>query len=545
VDDPAVGMPASATAPAGAGRVGRSFLRGVLAAGPAVLTLVGARLVTGQPGVLEAVADGVTGYLPDVIVEAGISALGALGKSLLYLGVAAGSVLAGGLFAVLAERGVLRRGTLAGGALVAAGAWAATEVLVLPLFRAGFFAADIGRGDLAFHLPIAIGSAAYGLFLVGLRAPRADADTAPPPPAADSPPHLPRRAFLARVLALIGAGSLAGAASALAVQVGSVVKPGVPGSSGAGGTPDPAGFGPTAAETPVEDFYQVNKDLFAPSVDGEDWRLRVDGLVDRPHDFTLAELRELPSQEAYRTLECISFEIVRGDDLIGNQRWRGVKVADLLERVGVQPTASWVLWEAADGYTESLPLEVARHEETWIAYEMGGAPLTVDHGYPARVFISGRFGMKQPKWVTRMQLADHDEPGYWEQRGWDDQAVVKVMSRIDHPRPSATVPVGQPFFVYGIAYSGDRGIARVEISPDDGASWLAAELESIAAPPLGPLTWVRWRVPVTITQAGPRRLVVRATDGDGTTQDERERSPLPAGSTGWHAVRVLATDQAA
>ena len=100
-----------------------------------------------------------------------------------------------------------------------------------------------------------------------------------------------------------------------------------------------------------------------------------------------------------------------------------MRVSDLLDRVGVQPAASWVLWQADDGFTESLPIEVARHPDTWIAYLMGDQPLTPEHGFPARVLIPGRFGMKQPKWVRRMQLADHEEAGYWVQRGWDQEAV--------------------------------------------------------------------------------------------------------------------------
>jgi len=304
--------------------------------------------------------------------------------------------------------------------------------------------------------------------------------------------------------------------------------------------PPPGGFGPTAAQTPVPEFYQVNKNLLPTIVEEADWSLQVDGLVDRPRAYTLAELKALPVQEGYRTLECISFDIVGGDDLIGNQHWRGVRVSELLDEVGVQPAASWVLWEAADGYTESLPLAIARDDQTWIAWEMGGAPLTQEHGFPARVLIAGRFGMKQPKWVSRLQLADHDQDGYWEQRGWDREAVVLTMSRIDHPRPGDSVPVGAPFTVYGIANSGDRGIARVELSPDDGATWLQAELEDASAPPLGPQTWVRWRVDVTRTSAGPARLVVRATDGEGMLQEQRETPPLPSGATGWHAIRVVA-----
>lgn len=137
-----------------------------------------------------------------------------------------------------------------------------------------------------------------------------------------------------------------------------------------------------------------------------------------------------------------------------------------------------------------------------------------------------------------MQLADHDEAGYWEQRGWDREASVVTMSRIDRPRAGDSVRAGEPFTASGVAFSGDRGIKTVELSPDDGATWLAAELQDISEPPLGPLTWVRWTVPVTIAEAGTRRLVVRATDGAGATQSGESRPPLPSGSTGWHAARV-------
>jgi Mo-co oxidoreductase dimerisation domain len=149
--------------------------------------------------------------------------------------------------------------------------------------------------------------------------------------------------------------------------------------------------------------------------------------------------------------------------------------------------------------------------------------------------------MKQPKWLTRIQLADHDEQGYWEQRGWDEQAFVRNMSRIDSPSVGSTVQAGVPLAVTGVAYSGNRGIAKVELSPDDGATWLNAALEDAAQPPLGPLTWVRWRVDMTLpaTAAGSTiRLVVRATSADGQVQDGNHTPPLPSGSTGWHAVRV-------
>jgi hypothetical protein len=254
--------------------------------------------------------------------------------------------------------------------------------------------------------------------------------------------------------------------------------------------------------------------------------------VDQPLELSLFELRQLPSQTGYRTLECISTDIRRGDHLISNQKWRGVRVSDLLDRVGVQPAAGWILWEADDGYTESLPLDVARHVDTWIAYEMGDQPLTGDHGFPARVLIAGRFGMKQPKWLRRMTLADHNETGYWEERGWDEQAVVKTMSRIDHPSGD-DVFVNQPFPITGIAFAGDRGISRVEVSLDAGISWTDAEIET-NNPSTAPLTWVRWRHEASLPRAGAYSMYVRATDGKGQLQEAAVTDPLPSGSTGYH-----------
>jgi DMSO/TMAO reductase YedYZ molybdopterin-dependent catalytic subunit len=403
---------------------------------------------------------------------------------------------------------------------------------VLPLFGGGLFGTALGFDEIALHVPLAVAALAYALVLVRVAAARAASAASPEGP---EPGTLSRRTFVGRAAALgllsLGASSLAvvGQAFAAARRTNADPDADFP----------PGGFGPTHAQTPVDRFYVVHKDLLAPVVDAAAWRLTIDGLVEAPASLSLDELRALPSLTAFRTLECISTSIVRGDDLIGNQKWRGVRVSDLLERVGPQGAAAWILWEAEDGFTESIPLEVARHPDTWIAYEMGDAPLTADHGFPARVLIPGRFGMKQPKWVRRMTLAADNVPGYWEQRGWDEQAIVRTMSRIDWPRAGDTVTADEAFGVYGIAFAGDRGIERVELSRDGGLTWQDAELEDADVPPLGELTWVRWRTDVTLGVGGTR-LVVRATDGAGAVQDGRETSPLPSGSTGWHAVRVVA-----
>jgi DMSO/TMAO reductase YedYZ molybdopterin-dependent catalytic subunit len=300
-------------------------------------------------------------------------------------------------------------------------------------------------------------------------------------------------------------------------------------------------FGVTPQITPLDDFYVVGKDLVPTAVDIAAWRLAISGMVDRPVEWTLDDLAGLPRVEGYRTLQCISNEVVRYGSLIGNQWWAGVRVRDVLDAVGVQAGARWVLWRSADGYTESLPLEVARDERTWLVSEMGspGAALPREHGAPLRVLIAGRYGMKQPKYLTGIELAAEDRPGYWEQRGWDETAAVRTYSRIDSPVDGADVPAATPFRVYGIASAGDRGIARVEVSADDGATWTDAELATTGEG-VGDLAWMRWRAELTVARAGRVVLVARSTDGAGNVQDAVPRPSLPSGATGLHRVTVLA-----
>lgn len=531
-----------------------ALLAGALSAGPALLVLVAARLLLGAPGLLEAIADGALRYVPLPAFDAAIAAFGPGAKGALAVGVAAGTVVAGALLAPVALR-VAGRQSAAGAGLLAAGvALLIVELIVLPVAGAGILGADASTDLLALQVPIVVATLAYGMTLAGLAstwpAPGAAAETnagtanpAGSPFAASAgareagAPDLSRRMLLRRGLFALGGLSLVGSFGIVVSRASSAVRSAATVSPEAS-PGDP--FGPTPALTPVPAFYKVSKNLGSPQVDGAAWRLSVDGLVDRQLSLSLDDLRAFPAQEAYRTLMCISDDILAGDHYIGNQRWRGFPVADLLDRAGVSPTARFVLWEAEDGYTESLPVEVARDPGTWIAYEMDGRPLETDHGFPARVLIADRFGMKGPKWLRRITLSATDAAGYWEQRGWDETARERIVSRIDSPQAGDTVPVAAPFPVTGIAFAGARGIERVEVSADDGATWTDARLEDTAAAPLGPLTWVRFRARVTAPSPGRASLVVRATDGRGTLQVEEPTPPLPAGSTGWQRVEVVA-----
>jgi DMSO/TMAO reductase YedYZ molybdopterin-dependent catalytic subunit len=280
--------------------------------------------------------------------------------------------------------------------------------------------------------------------------------------------------------------------------------------------------------TPVPDFYVVSKNAFDPQVNGDKWRLEIAGMVDRPLSLTYAEVRALPHVEQYATLECISNEV--GGNLIGNALWRGVRLKDLIEKAGLRPGVVDIVLRASDDYSDSIPLDRAMGEGTILVYDMNGQPLSPIHGYPLRVIVPGIYGMKNVKWITRIEAVDYDLKGYWQRRGWDDRAEYKTMSRIDVP----TGDVKTDTEIAGVAFAGDRGIGKVEISVDGGSSWDAAEIK----PALSPFTWVLWHKLWKPDRKGRYSLVVRATDGRGNTQTSQPAPPAPDGSSGYDRRRI-------
>ncbi|HSO93095.1 MAG TPA: molybdopterin-dependent oxidoreductase [Candidatus Dormibacteraeota bacterium] len=172
--------------------------------------------------------------------------------------------------------------------------------------------------------------------------------------------------------------------------------------------------------TNVADFYVVSKNLGGdPVVDGSSWRLV---LPTRSLDY--GELLALPSRRLELTLECISNDV--GGTLISNGVWQGPRVSDVLGLTTVPSDAVWMLMESVDGYTESFRLSELTDDHL-LATQLNGSALTPQHGYPARFIFPGHYGMKQPKWVTRIKFSSTDQPGYWENNGWDERAIVKTM----------------------------------------------------------------------------------------------------------------------
>lgn len=291
--------------------------------------------------------------------------------------------------------------------------------------------------------------------------------------------------------------------------------------------------GPSPAITPVANFYVVSKNIGGdPVVDGKSWRLNVRGLVGRPLTLSLQELRAIPATTEYVTFACISNDV--GGNLMSTGSFTGVPLRDLVAMAAPQAGASWVAFRSRDGYTESLPLaDVQGSAGIMVAYDLDGSPLPDSHGYPARMVIPGRYGMKAPKWLDTLELVTQETGGYWEQQGWDHNATVRTTSRFDVPREGDTLKLGQ-ISLAGIAFGGTRGVSKVEYTTDGGSSWNDAPFD----PPLSPLTWVLWRATWTPQSEGAYRLMVRATDGQGQLQDSRASGSYPSGATGFHTVQV-------
>jgi len=389
----------------------------------------------------------------------------------------------------------------------AAAGWLVVVVLLLPVAGDGLFGLDSGPTT---PLVWAALFAVYGVVLqLGGRP-----DTAPADP--------DRRRLLSVLPLSLGALSLGVLALKLAPNWYQAIF-----------SPPEAGLnGPSPQLTPVENFYVVSKNFGDPIVDGGSWRLKIGGLAGNPVSLTLQDLRALPVTTEYVTLECISNNV--GGPLMSTGVFTGVSLKYLIAQVNPKSSATWAAFKSADGYSESLPLSAINSDPTiLVAYELDGEQLAGAHGYPARILIPGRYGMKGPKWLTEIDLVDHESGGYWEQQGWDHDAVVKTTSRFDVPRDGDIVKV-KGVAISGVAYAGKRGIGRVEISTDGGASWTEAQLTA----PLSQLTWVLWNLDWTPPKEGSYHLVVRATDGTGAVQESNNAASYPGGAMGYHEIRV-------
>ena len=426
-------------------------------------------------------------------------------------------------------------------------------VAIIAVFGAVGLVAVLGRAELTVNaVPAPLLAAVVGMILLrwlirrlgewqtdaGLPAEDTAAPAEHTAPAAQPPS---RRRFLqslggtAAVAAAAGvlAATVRGAAavvnearSKLALPVPASPAPPIP----AGAEVRLDGVGPLV--TPNKDFYRIDTALRVPVVDPGQWTLKVSGLVEREVSLDFAALLAKPLIERHVTIACVSNEV--GGDLIGNARWLGWPVRDLLALAGPKDGADMVLSRSADGWTAGTPLEVLTdNRDALLAIGMNGEPLPLEHGFPVRLVVPGLYGyVSATKWVTGLKVTRFaDDAGYWTPRGWSERGPIKTSSRIDVPRDGRSVAAGTVAFG-GVAWAQHTGIGRVELRVNRGA-WQPAEL----APGISKDTWYQWKLALPLTP-GQYEVQVRATDLNGDAQVEERAPVVPSGATGYHTVRV-------
>ena len=286
--------------------------------------------------------------------------------------------------------------------------------------------------------------------------------------------------------------------------------------------------------TPVKDHYKVFIRTQPTIIDGSAWKLPITGLVENSLMLSLDDLKKNYTPFArYVTISCISGKV--GTGLIGTTLWTGARLKNVLADAKIKPEAKYLYITSGDGFYETLELEqLEKDDRIMLCYAWDGHDLPHEHGYPLRIWIPDRYGMKQPKWITGLEVPNTYKPGYWVERKWDKKAQVKATSVIDTVAVKALVDKGNKILVPvgGIAYSGARGISNVEVRVNNG-SWQPSKLRA----PLSNTTWVIWYFEWPF-EKGEYTFEVRCTEADGTRQIEEKHPSRPSGSTGLHSKTI-------
>jgi DMSO/TMAO reductase YedYZ molybdopterin-dependent catalytic subunit len=467
----------------------------------------------------ETAVEWVVDHIPGALEATAIGLMGGFAKVLALAAAIVGFVVVHGFFALYYPRVEEILGDRWKVAAVFAGVPAAVTLLVvLPFFGAGVAGSEDPRGA-----GPAIGSVIAGSVLYALVLDVAFQDfTKRHPQGID----LTRRTAIQGALILLLAASLGTAILSSGVtRAGRFSYPTVSAMRG-------------REITPTEEFYVVSKNLMSPTVDPSSWSLTVDGLVDQPFTLSSNELLARTQTEEVATLECVSNQV--GGNLISSGRWRGVPFSELLAEAGVRPQATWVLFTCYDGYTVGVPLLRAQAPGALLALHLNGERLTRDHGFPARILMPNLYGMMNPKWLTKITLVDHEVSGYWQQKGWTNDARIRPQAII--AVAPQTAQRGLPAAVGGVAFAGNRRITRVEVSDDGGSTWASATLDA----PLSENAWTLWSFDWNPRRTGALRLAARAyfeetPGGAESLQPTARESPFPNGASGIDEVAVTVT----
>jgi DMSO/TMAO reductase YedYZ molybdopterin-dependent catalytic subunit len=307
--------------------------------------------------------------------------------------------------------------------------------------------------------------------------------------------------------------------------------------------------------TPTKSFY-VRTHFPIPKIDKSNWRLRIEGEVEKPVEMSYDDLIKLESRTIPVTLECAGNNrrflepkvkgVQWGLGAVGNAKWTGVPFSMLLDRARTKSNAREIILEGADNgtledpksppgklkFARSIPVAKAR-DDVLLAYKMNDVDLPPEHGFPLRAIVPGWYAMASVKWLERVMVIDQPFNGYyqtldyafWKRNGGMAELVplseMQIKAEISQPKEGDIVPANSNLRVHGAAWAGDVEITKVELSTDGGKTWNETKL-------LGQSKRNAWRLWefdwLTPTKSGRRTLIARATDSKGRTQPT-ERDP--------------------
>ncbi|HEX6300145.1 MAG TPA: molybdopterin-dependent oxidoreductase [Acidimicrobiia bacterium] len=500
----------------------RDLMSGALSAGLALgVSELLAGLIASAPSLVESLGNWVIDNVPQTVKEWAIATFGTADKPILLAGIIVVTLMIGGAVGLFSRE----RFWIAGTVFLAFGVIAAAAASVDPDVSLGVATIPAGAAVIA-------GLATLRM-LYNVAAPKSvsSIDTT-------------KRDFLIGAVTVLGVAALAGTFGRVLIERAKRAVAGrddVTLPTAAESLPpvsDAAKFEIQGLEdilVPNEDFYRIDTALSVPRVDLQEWTLDIAGMVDRPYTIDFSDLLDMRMVERDVTLSCVSNQV--GGRLVGNARWLGVPLTEILDRAGVQDGAEQIVGRSVDEFTVGFPVAAAYDgREALVAVGMNGEPLPFEHGFPARLVVAGLYGyVSATKWLSEIELTTWDGfDAYWVPRGWAKEAPIKTQSRIDTPAQSAQLTAG-PQVVAGVAWAPTLGISKVEVQLGADQPWVEAELSE----PLSESAWVQWRVDWDVAAEGGHELRCRATDGEGNLQTEEINPPAPDGATGWHTRRVF------
>jgi DMSO/TMAO reductase YedYZ molybdopterin-dependent catalytic subunit len=285
--------------------------------------------------------------------------------------------------------------------------------------------------------------------------------------------------------------------------------------------------------TPNDKFFIIDNATVVPQVNPSNWNLKIDGMVKNAITLTYDELLARPMIEVDNTIACVSNWV--GGPYIGNARWLGVRLDDLINETSPSKNADQIMSYSVDNFTAGFPTAALDGRDAIIAVGMNGEVLPIKNGFPARLIVPGLYGyVSATKWLSRLELTRFDlKEGFWISQGWAKLAPIKMQSRIDTPQLEESFPAGKRA-IAGVAWAHNVGIEKVEVKID-WDEWREANL----GPELNNSTWRQWWLDWD-AKPGKHRLQVRAINKNGDIQTSVKKDVLPNGAQGWHIITVFA-----